>query len=450
MNTTITIPKEVKFLLDQLHQHGWEAYVVGGCVRDSLLGKSPDDWDITTSALPLQTKEALPGIPVLDTGLQHGTVTAILNKKPFEITTYRTDGVYTDHRRPDQVTFTRSLQEDLARRDFTINALAYHPEQGLLDYFGGLEDLRQNILRCVGTPTQRFQEDALRIFRALRFASTLGFSMETATAQAALQQKSLLHHVAAERLQTELKKFLCGSDCEAVLRQFAPVLFEILPELSPMIDCTQHHPYHVYSVWEHTLHAVGAIEADPILRLTMLLHDSGKPAVKTTDENGIDHFYGHAASSMEIAESILRRLKFDHHTQERIPLLVKHHDLPLTPTIPWIKRKLNRFGTEVFSQLLSIHQADILAQNPALNHRVSMIEECRNLMAEILEQNQCFSIRHLAVNGHDLLDLGIPEGKEIGRILNQLLEAVIDGACENTRPSLLEQTRKWLPISEAY
>ena len=181
--------------------------------------------------------------------------------------------------------------------------------------------MHQNILRCVGIPTQRFQEDALRIFRALRFASTLGFSMETATAQAALQQKSLLRHVAVERLQTELKKFLCGSDCEAILRQFAPVLFEILPELSPMIDCTQHHPYHVYSVWEHTLHAVGAIESDPILKLTMLLHDSGKPAVKTTDENGIDHFYGHAASSMEIAELILRRLKFDHHTRERISLL---------------------------------------------------------------------------------------------------------------------------------
>ncbi|MCI9576370.1 MAG: CCA tRNA nucleotidyltransferase [Clostridiales bacterium] len=447
MNTTITIPKEAAFLLEQLHRHGWEAYVVGGCVRDSLLGKPPDDWDIATSALPQQTKASLPGIQVLDTGLQHGTVTAIFNNKPFEITTYRTDGIYTDHRRPDQVIFTSSLQKDLARRDFTINALAYHPEQGLLDYFSGLEDLHQKILRCVGSPTQRFQEDALRIFRALRFASTLGFSIEPATAQAALEQKSLLHHIAAERLQAELKKLLCGISCEATLRQFAPVLFEILPELSSMVDCQQHHPYHVYSVWEHTLHAMGAIEPDPILRLTMLLHDSGKPVVKTTDENGIDHFYGHATSSVGIAETALRRLKFDRHTRQRIPLLVKHHDLPLTPTIPWIKRQLNRFGTEVFSQLLSIHQADILAQNPALNHRISMIQECRDLMAEVLEQEQCFSIRHLAVNGHDLLNLGIPTGKEIGRILNQLLEAVMDGTCENTRQSLLDQARQFILVS---
>lgn len=434
----ISISKEALCLLKHLNDQGWEAYLVGGCVRDCVLGLTPDDWDITTSALPHQIKSALSGMRILDTGLKHGTVTAILDGKAFEITTYRTDGIYLDHRRPEQVSFTHSLKEDLARRDFTMNAMAYHPTYGIVDVFGGLDDLSHKTIRCVGTPAKRLQEDALRILRALRFASKLGFSIESTTAHAILKYKELLSVIAAERLQNELKKLLCGPYCATVFREFSGICFELFPEISPMLECQQNHPYHIYSVWEHTLHALEAIEPQLLLRLAMLFHDSGKPFTKTTDENGIDHFRGHAQHSVRVANNILHRLKFDRHTHEQTLKLIQYHDLPLTPTLPWVKRQLNRFGPETFLQLLSIHRADILAQHPSLKHRLAIVEQCRGLMEQILEQQQCFSLRHLAVNGHDLLSYGIPAGKQIGQILHQLLEAVIHGSCSNTKEDLLQ------------
>lgn len=437
MHMKIQLPSSVLQVISRLNAAGYEAYAVGGCVRDSLMDRIPDDWDIATSAFPEQTKTVFKEVPVIETGILHGTITVILDGQSLEITTFRIDGGYSDNRHPDTVRFTGSIEEDLARRDFTINALAYHPDTGIVDCFGGLEDLQQKIIRCVGNPDKRFQEDALRVMRGIRFASQLSFSLEPVTEVSLRKHAPLLQKVAAERLRTELIKLLCGDQVCKVLLDFPDVLGQLIPEIFPMVGFNQQTPYHIYNVYEHTAHAVAAVKNTPVLRLTMLLHDIGKPSRFTVDEKGQGHFKGHGAVSVRMCEEILPRLRFDKKNIERTLTLIKHHDVDLEPREALIKRWLNRLTPEGFFQLMEVKLADNAAQNP-LYDRSAGYREIMQIAHEIIDREECFSLSSLAVNGDDLIKMGIPAGKEIGETLQFLLQAVIDEKCDNHRELLLE------------
>lgn len=438
----IAIPLKAAAVLGRLNESGYEAYLVGGCVRDSLLGGTPGDWDVATSAEPEETKRALAGFRVIETGLKHGTVTVLSEGMPVEVTTFRVDGDYSDGRHPDRVSFTKSLAEDLSRRDFTVNALAYSAAQGVVDLFGGLEDLAQKRIRCVGDPDLRFGEDGLRILRALRFSSVLGFSVEAGTAESLVKNRALLDHIARERIQAEFTKLLCGRNAGKVLRRFREVIAQFIPELVPCFDFPQRNPHHIYDVWEHTLHCVDAAEPEPVLRLTMLLHDIGKPECFTLDPNGVGHFYGHASKSADASQAILTRLRYDKKTIAAVETLVRSHDLPMSPEPAVMRRRLNRFGADRLRMLLQVAAADVKAKAPEENRRLKMLESCRRELNGILKQNECFSLDQLAVNGSDLLKIGIAEGPEIGRTLQSLLSAVIAGKCENSREALLQCAKK--------
>lgn len=444
MAITIAVPADIRFVLNRLNENGFAAYVVGGCVRDALLGKEPNDWDVTTSALPEEICAIFPEFEKIEIGKQHGTIAVILNREPVEITTYRIESDYKDHRHPSSVSFTGDLTKDLSRRDFTINAMAYHPEHGLVDCFGGVDDLKKAVIRTVGDPNLRFDEDGLRILRGIRFAAQLGFTIAPETQAAMIKQKHLLQVISKERIQSELSKALCAKHCVPVLRENAEIVFEIMPELRPMQGFQQNTPYHCYDVWEHTLHAMEHIAPDLTLRLTMLLHDSGKPHTYMEDENGVGHFPQHAKTSVVFAEEILTRLRFDKKTADQVSLLVQHHDIVMLPEEKWIKRQLNRFGAETFLQLIDIHRSDTLAQSERCLPRLQVMDDCEKIAREILSQDQCFQLRDLTVNGSDLIALGVPKGKQIGVYLNRLLEAVIDGTLPNEKEALLTQVKTWL------
>ncbi len=431
-------------ILRCLNTAGYEASVVGGCVRDSLLGLSPKDWDITTSARPEEVKLALNGLKLLETGLKHGTVTALCSKMAVEITTYRIDGTYSDNRRPDSVCFTGSLNDDLSRRDFTINAMAYSEQDGLTDCFGGQEDLRKKILRCVGDPDRRFEEDALRILRGLRFCAVLALYPDEKTAQSMRTHSELLNHIAQERIGAELLKLLCGQHAARVLREFSLVIGQILPEILPMLGFEQHNPHHIYDVWEHTLHALDATPPAPVLRLAILLHDSGKPHTYTCDKKGVGHFYGHGAVSVQLAEQALRRLRLDGKTIRRVSTLVRVHDMPLQADAAWIRRRLNRMGEEDFRALLEIKRADSLAQNPAYHDRLNQLDAVLPILEQVLSEQQCFSLKNLKVSGNDLIALGVPPGPQVGTLLSRLLDAVINGKKPNEKEALLNLAKQVL------
>lgn len=440
----ITPPAPVQTALNMLCGAGYEAFIVGGCVRDALRGAEPHDWDCTTNAKPDEICACFRDFHVIETGLQHGTVTVVIEHFPIEITTYRIDGVYADHRRPDSVTFTDSLTDDLARRDFTVNAMAYHPERGLIDPYGGADDLQAKIIRCVGSPHDRFDEDGLRILRAMRFASVLDFTIEKDTADAVHTQKTLLHHISAERIDTELTKLLCGIGAERVLTDFSDVLFTVLPELEPMHGFDQQNPHHDYDVYAHTLKTAAACPPEPILRWAALLHDSGKPHTFMKDERG-GHFYGHAAVSKEIARRALNAMKCDRKRHDRVILLVEKHDMVMNGTAKQLKRIVRQIGDEAAEQLLLLHKADVTAQ--AACHRAERIEESDRLLqmlAELRAENACMSLKQLAVTGGDLLAAGIPQGKTIGETLNRLLESVIDGDLPNEHDALLAAAKKFI------
>ena len=434
----MALPRYVQTALHILEQNGYEAYIVGGCVRDSLLGAPPSDYDITTNALPQQALAAFCGFHTIETGLQHGTVTVVLDKNPVEITTFRIDGDYKDNRHPEQVTFTAALQDDLARRDFTVNALAYHPNTGLVDCFGGLEDLQNGRIRCVGEPDLRFREDALRIMRALRFSSALGFTIEAQTEKSIHKNRALLTNIAAERIQSEFFKLLCGAAPASLLDQYRDVLAVFLPEIVPMFGFAQHSKYHDSDVWEHSLRAFSAVEEKKLpLRLAALLHDVGKPACFTIDEDGAGHFYGHAKQSEALTRDILNHLKCDNATKHSVLTLVQYHDAQIAPTKKSVKRWLGRLGQTMFFDLLTLQAADASAHaKPYVKARLQALDEIRSLAQEVLEEGACFSLRDLAVNGKDMLALGL-EGVQIGKTLNLLLEGVIDGALENEKHALL-------------
>ncbi len=433
----INIPSQVEFIIQKLTAMGYEAYLVGGCVRDSILGLSPNDWDITTSALPDEIKSTLNDCKLIETGVKHGTITALIDQVPVEVTTYRVDGKYSDNRHPDEVRFTHSLKEDLARRDFTINALAYNHSDGMIDCFGGAEDILNKQIRCVGDPTLRFQEDGLRILRALRFSSVLSFTIEKNTSASVLKSCDLLDNIARERINCEFTKLLCGKKAENVLRDYRLVIEQFLPEISPMAGFEQHNPYHIYDVWEHTLKSVGNIEATPVLRLTMLLHDIGKPYCYTQDEKGVGHFYGHGEKSTEMAQKILERLKYDSVTIDTVTELVKLHDLPLSAEEKLIRHRLNQLGQKKLRLLLKVKAADAKAQNPIYGSRLGELHEIETVVDDIIARSLCFSLKDLQVDGADIISLGIPKGPQIGRMLSALLDAVIDGKCKNQFSDLM-------------
>lgn len=438
----IKLPAHVVTVLEHLENKGHEAYCVGGCVRDALLHRIPSDWDVTTSALPEQIKTCFSSFRTVDTGIQHGTVTVWLQGHPVEITTYRTEGSYSDSRHPDYVRFSSSLQEDLSRRDFTVNALAYHPQRGLVDFFFGQEDLEHSILRCVGDPVLRFSEDALRILRALRFSSVLGFTIETATAQACFTLKELLTRLSRERIREELTRLLCGAQAARILREYRQLLFVILPALAPMDGCEQQHPCHCFDVWEHTLHTVENSPPDAVSRWAALLHDSAKPACKSHSADGIDHFYGHASASAALAQDVLQELRFSTREIQQIISLVRYHNEPLPLPPVRIKKLLGKLGDTLFFQLLSLQRADCLAQAPALlAERARYLEDAHLTAKKLLTTASCLSLKELQITGSDLMSIGFSQDKGLGDTLHWLLEEVLAERLPNQHTVLLEQAR---------
>lgn len=432
------LPDGARYILRTLNGAGFEAYLVGGCVRDLLRGVQPHDWDICTSALPQKTQQCFARRRVIETGLKHGTVTVLVEGEPYEITTFRTEGSYSDGRHPDQVRFVPNLEEDLGRRDFTMNAIALDLQSGLHDPYGGGADIRSGQIRCVGAPDQRFREDGLRVMRALRFAAEFGYEIEAHTARAVHENRAMLDRVAAERINTELCKLLVGKNAGDVLRRYPEVFCQFWPELGPLVTLEQNNPWHCWGGWEHTIHALEGVPAQLILRLTMLLHDIGKPACQSTDEAGIDHFYGHQAVSARLADQMLRALKFENRTRERVVLLVEHHDVQLPPRSQVIRRWLGRLGPEAFFQLLAVKRADCMGQAPErMGDRLAQLDRLQAQAEQILAEKQCLTLRDLAVDGRDVIAAGIRPGPEVGRALEGLLERVLSGETPNERETLL-------------
>ena len=435
----IRIPPGAARILRVLEDHGYEAFVVGGCVRDSLLGRNPNDWDITTSALPLQVKALFRR--TIDTGLKHGTVTILMDGEPFEVTTYRVDGEYLDGRHPSEVTFTASLQEDLQRRDFTINAMAYSEKKGLQDLFGGLPDLEKGLIRAVGDPAKRFGEDALRIMRAVRFAAQLGYEVEADTVQAMKELAPTLSKISAERIAAELEKLLVSPHPEKLKMAYeCGITAVILPEFDRCMETAQNNPHHKYSVGEHTIVSIGNARPDRILRYTMLMHDMGKPSCKTTDEQGIDHFYGHQEVSAQMANDILRRLKSDNETRRSVSKLVRYHDLTCGLTGKSVRKAISLIGEDLFPLYLEVKDADTRAQSDfRFQEKMDYLEEVRLLYRKILEDGDCLSLKDLAVNGKDLIAAGMKPGREIGEVLGAMYRDVIDDPEHNNKDYLMEK-----------
>lgn len=434
----LRIPEKAEIILHTLEEAGYEAYVVGGCVRDSILGRSPDDWDITTSAKPEEVKALFRR--TVDTGLIHGTVTVMLDKEGFEVTTYRVDGEYEDGRHPKEVSFTASLEEDLKRRDFTINAMAYNPKRGLVDLFGGVQDMENRIIRCVGNPLERFTEDALRILRAVRFSAQLGFSIEGETLKAISVLAPNLKYVSAERIQVELLKLLVSPHPDYLRTAYeAGITKEILPEFDRCMETEQNTPHHCYNVGEHTLQSLLNIRADKVLRLTMLLHDFGKPVVKRTDENGRDHFKTHGPEGEKMAVSILRRLKMDNDTIRKVRSLIKWHDYRPKGEAVSVRKAASLIGEELFPLYLEVQKSDILAQSTyRREEKLARLTAVSALYEEILDRGQCISLKTMALTGRDLIDVGYTPGKELGEILEKLLVHVLENPEDNKKEILLK------------
>ena len=431
------LPPQVNTAISMLYAAGYEAFLVGGAVRDYVRDNSPaKDWDITTNALPAQVESVFSGYHLIETGLKHGTVTVMIDHEPIEITTYRIDGDYSDHRHPDSVHFTRSLKEDLERRDFTMNALAYSPQKGIVDLVGGRKDIEDGIVRCVGDPNHRFQEDGLRMLRALRFASVYGMAIEAETASAIHRNKELLKGIAAERIQVELTKMLCGKGVTKVLEEFSDVIAIPIPEILPMFHFEQRNPHHDKDVWDHTIAVIESITPEPVLRWAALLHDIGKPSCFSLAEDGIGHFFGHSDQSTSMAESILSRLRFDNASKEQIVRLVRYHDMPITADRKPIKRLLSKHGEDATRQLIELHKADTLGQSAICRHRIAIFEEVSQMINEILQEESCFTLKDLAANGHDMMTLGF-QGPTIGRVLQECLDAVLDEQIPNEHEALM-------------
>lgn len=433
-------PEYVNTLLTALRGAGYEAYPVGGCVRDGLMGRSPADWDVCTSARPAETEAALAGYRFIGTGMKHGTVTALTVGGPVEITTFRTEGTYSDGRRPDRVDFVTSLEADLARRDFTVNAMALAQDGAVIDPYGGQADLAAGLIRCVGDPDERFGEDALRILRALRFASKLDFAVEPATSQSVLRNRERLTRVAPERIFTELKGLLTGPGAGRVLREYGDVIFTVIPELAPLADFDQKSPHHIHDIWTHTAMAVDAIAPETALRLTMLLHDVAKPEMFFTDEAGVGHFYGHARTGADMANAVLRRLRCDNALRRTVTGLIERHDMAPPQTERSMRRLLAEVGEDTARQLIQCWRADSSDRSEAVRQRnFAVIDRAERALEQALDRRVCFSIRDLAVGGEDIMALGVAQGPAVGRILRELFRLVTEEELPNERAALLER-----------
>ena len=439
----LQLPQAVTKIINKIEEAGFEAYAVGGCVRDTLLSRTPDDWDITTSATPEQVKKLFKR--TIDTGIAHGTVTVLLDHVGYEVTTYRIDGEYEDARHPKEVTYTRELSEDLRRRDFTINAMAYNPRTGIIDLFRGMEDLEKGIVRAVGEPRERFMEDALRMMRAVRFCAQLGYSLEIETAKAIKELSGNLDKISKERIQVELVKLVTSPHPEQMRELYRlGITAVIMPEFDVVMETEQNNPHHKYSVGEHIIHSMMAVRPDKVLRLAMLFHDFGKPYCRTVDEEGIDHFHGHAAESEKLCKKILRGLKFDNDTIHMVSRLVLYHDHQVEAGKKQVRRAINRLGEDVFPLLLEVKQADLTAQS---DHKKEEKEQhlckIRQLYEEILKDRECVKLSDLAVKGADLMGWGMEPGRQIGQILEALLEEVLEDPGLNTKESLYELYLKY-------
>lgn len=433
----IQLPGKVKCIIGTLEEAGFEAYAVGGCVRDSMLGRMPEDWDITTSASPWQVKQLFP--VTVDTGIKHGTVTVLIGHEGFEVTTYRMDGEYEDQRHPREVHFTSDLLEDLKRRDFTINAMAYNEKEGLVDAFGGAGDLEKKKIRCVGSPIGRFTEDALRLMRAVRFAAQLGFSIEEHTKEAIPALAGNLSHISAERIQVELVKLLVSSHPEELRTLYETGMTRVfLPEFDEMMATPQNNLHHCYNVGDHTIAALGHVRADKVLRLTMLLHDVAKPVCKSVDEEGIYHFYGHPERGAQMAKEILQRLKFDNYTIRKVTALILWHDHRPKLDEASVRRAIHKVGPEQYPALFEVKYADTMAKNQyKREEKLAYLAGYQRIYQEILEKKQCLGLKDLAVNGKDFIQLGMKPGKELGNTLERLLSHVLEFPEDNTKEVLL-------------
>lgn len=444
----IEIPSGANEIIHSLQNNGYEAFLVGGCVRDSILGRPIHDYDITTSATPDEMMKVFKDKRIIETGLQHGTITIVIDGEPYEVTTYRIDGNYSDSRRPDSVTFTRSLKEDLKRRDFTINAMAYNDEVGLVDSFNGMEDIKYHKIQCVGKPEDRFSEDALRILRAIRFASQLSFVLEPNTDYILHKMYQNLENISVERINSEFCKIASSSDFCVQMVLYSDVLSLFIPEIKDMFGFQQNNPYHIYDVWNHTVHAVQAYECDCepdlnsrdlITSLAVFFHDIGKPHCYQDGEDGIRHFKGHGRVSADMTDEIMKRLRFDNDTREKVVELVYYHDATFEMGKKYIKRWLNKIGEEQFRRLLNVRRADIKAQaDLAQETRLQKIDNIGYILEEVLQGDECFSLKDLVVNGKDVMDImHIKSGKDVGCWLNEILTRVIDGRLKNDREDLI-------------
>ena len=444
----IKLPKHVKYIIETLEQNGYEAYAVGGCVRDSILGREPNDWDITTSADPYEVKKLFSH--TIDTGLQHGTVTIMLEHVGYEVTTYRIDGDYEDSRHPKEVTFTKSLEEDLKRRDFTVNAMAYNDRDGLIDLFHGMDDIQKKVIRCVGNAEERFTEDALRIMRAVRFSAQFGYEIEPETKKAIVKLAPNLKNISAERIREELINLLVSDHPDYIRIAYETgITAQILPELDVCMETKQNTPHHKYTVGEHIIHSLTNVPGDKVLRLAMLMHDIGKPYCITTDEAGRDHFKGHAEKSAEMAAVIMHRLKFDNDTLNRVKRLAKYHDwaISLSPPIKkaTVRSMISRIGEDLFPDLFTIGDADLLAQSDYFKAEKEEKQQLlKEMYREIIEQGDCLSIKNLAVSGNDLIEHGMKPGKELGQVLQKMLEDVLKHPSSNNKEYLLNHLNKYV------
>ncbi len=437
------VPNYALRAIEILQGHGFQAHLVGGCVRDILMGREPQDYDINTNALPRQMQHAFEGYRQVETGIKHGTLSVWIDGHQVEITTYRRDGKYSDGRHPDWVELGVELREDLARRDFTINAMCWTPQAGLVDIFGGREDLAGRTIRCVGNPRERFNEDALRILRALRFASVLDAQIEPHTDAAVRSMAELLNRVSAERCAGELSKLLCGTAAGRLVQAYPAVLDTILPGLGQMVGYNQNNPHHCYTLLEHTARVVDAVAPQPVERLAALLHDIGKPACRTLDRAGIAHYRGHEKVSAEMARQILEGLRFPGATVDAVVQLVRHHDVDVDHiSDAGIRRMMGRLGAEAFDKLISLKMADNLAQNRELSDRIPNLERIRQAEQEILAGQEPYKLSQLEINGHDLIDIGYKPGPAVGRVLRKLLNMVIENRIPNSRQALLNAARE--------
>lgn len=438
----IYVPENVAAVLEKLENCGFEAYIVGGCVRDAILGKAPKDYDISTSAKPDEIKKCFEGYNIIETGIKHGTVTVVSEGQNIEVTTFRIDGKYNDSRHPESVVFSENLLDDLSRRDFTINAMAYNPKTGIIDEFGGQKDMFNRRIACVGKPSVRFGEDALRIMRALRFASELEFDIEEKTANAVHAMKDNLLNISIERVADELMLLLTGTSPYNVLTQFADVIAVIIPEIKPCIGFDQHSRYHIYDVWKHSASAVEHSKPDPNVRLSLLLHDIGKPHCFKLDDEGNGQFFNHEKIGSEMAVNILRHMHFPNDTIERVSKLIKYHYVIPLDDYKVVRKLLSAVGEEDFPLLIEIMKGNNRAKHSSCFERIHTLEAMQAKAKKIIEEHQCISIADLAVSGNDMITVGY-QGSEIGNVLGVLLDAVMDDKVENTYNALMDFAKKY-------